>query len=615
MLLQFGVSLIDMFMPLLLCLMPICNYDEANETNIYSAEYLLSSEDDSDVIGRGTYGIVRRCEWHLRGKPRFVAVKCIFGNGSVEYYEKIKNEVQQLCKFKHKNVLEVYGLTSPSKLDYGIICEEIRCRNLKDLRILTSRNKPISWSLKHRIFSDIASGIEYLHKQKCIHLDLKPENILIADGIIPKIADFGSVQIVKSTENKQMDCYQCTELYAAPELLNNLVKNEDKFLLDVYSYSMIGYEIITDTQVYQCDRSHNQVVFAIRYHKTKPDETKLNKIEEKLQSTSINLKIFKTLRLIVENCWEDEPKNRPTITKVRSMLETRDMGLSISIDKQEEKSLTDLLRTKRNSNVVRITLQKHFQKNSNLIRCSSPEIMMPLILDTNQGDSSSGNQDGHNKKIPFWRWLSNQYCKRVAVIGLTVWVFVASVFLVLDFRNRRHELTNPSEGTYNVVCGKHTSIPCSLHADIRVNLSWQKEVFPGGMEVLPTIEDSRKLSNVKSEYQIIFANTTTLLTINKSLDFSNYTCKEKMQDLIVASCGPTSSFSIPESNSTIATNTTQSIHCFFYNRLVATTTVFGFLVWTTTSLIILAVAILVLRYCMKKKLCTKQSRTYESLEH
>jgi len=53
----------------------------------------------------------------------------------------------------------------------------------------------LSEDIRHQVWIDVSSGLEYIHAQNILHLDIKPQNILLGYGGQAKICDFGfSVQ-------------------------------------------------------------------------------------------------------------------------------------------------------------------------------------------------------------------------------------------------------------------------------------------------------------------------------------------------------------------------------------------------------------------------------------
>lgn len=67
-----------------------------------------------------------------------------------------------------------------------------------------------------RIFWQITSGIEYLHKLNIVHRDLKPENLLFDHNKNIKIVDFGLSNTYSKNELLKTACG--SPCYAAPEV-------------------------------------------------------------------------------------------------------------------------------------------------------------------------------------------------------------------------------------------------------------------------------------------------------------------------------------------------------------------------------------------------------------
>jgi serine/threonine-protein kinase/endoribonuclease IRE1 len=92
----------------------------------------------------------------------------------------------------------------------------------------------------------LATGLEYIHKQGLIHRDLKPENVLIKETLM-KWADFGLSKQVNERGTCSMSEIKGTREWLAPELLKLLVTEEEitqrgTIKSDVFSEGLVfGY--------------------------------------------------------------------------------------------------------------------------------------------------------------------------------------------------------------------------------------------------------------------------------------------------------------------------------------------------------------------------------------
>ena len=68
-----------------------------------------------------------------------------------------------------------------------------------------------------KIFQQILSSLEYLHKNNICHRDIKPENILLDEYGDAKLSDFGLSRKFDNNELLKTPCG--SPIYAAPEML------------------------------------------------------------------------------------------------------------------------------------------------------------------------------------------------------------------------------------------------------------------------------------------------------------------------------------------------------------------------------------------------------------
>jgi 5'-AMP-activated protein kinase catalytic alpha subunit len=89
-------------------------------------------------------------------------------------------------------------------------------------------------------FSQIISGLEYIHKNNIVHRDLKPENLLLTENNTLKIIDFGLSNQYKSGQTLITPCG--SPCYAAPEMI--MGKKYAGLSVDIWSTGIILFAMI-----------------------------------------------------------------------------------------------------------------------------------------------------------------------------------------------------------------------------------------------------------------------------------------------------------------------------------------------------------------------------------
>ena len=286
-------------------------------------------------LGCGSYGSVDLL-LHLESKT-LMAEKFFLLDGDQRTNKKKRDyaekEAQILAKINHPNIVNFYGITFHDNC-FGIIMEFIPCGNLEGL--VLSEPEPqnetqISWKIRSRFFVEIADALDYLHfdnpKVPYVHGDLKPQNILLTESLTIKLADFGAATIAKrtgslsiTTTNRYANT-QHTELYTAPEFLKEPTKQKTRGM-DVYSYGMVGYEIITGKRIYGGSNApYSLLMTLIKENGQKPDEAWIADAAKSLAEGSTEYKIYIKLKNVVKQCWQFDANKRPTIRDVKEVVE------------------------------------------------------------------------------------------------------------------------------------------------------------------------------------------------------------------------------------------------------------------------------------------------------
>eukprot|EP00922_Rhytidocystis_sp_ex-Travisia-forbesii_P022643 GHVS01033141.1.p1 GENE.GHVS01033141.1~~GHVS01033141.1.p1 ORF type:complete len:769 (-),score=275.73 GHVS01033141.1:115-2421(-) len=186
----------------------------------------------------------------------------------------------------------------------------------------------LTWRQKVKLATDIAKGLTYLHggQPQIIHRDLKSLNILLVDKIttpsdVPqaKVTDFGLSRVCRPSSYNHYNASPHTATtttttatsavgtyhWMAPEVFEGRPYNEK---VDVYSYAIVLYEILTCTVPYQ-DLSHSPVHIGMSVvNGNRPD------------IGCLPPDCPKPLRRLMEACWDPRAEHRPSFRSILAVL-------------------------------------------------------------------------------------------------------------------------------------------------------------------------------------------------------------------------------------------------------------------------------------------------------
>eukprot|EP01138_Halocafeteria_seosinensis_P002850 gb/GECG01002911.1/.p1 GENE.gb/GECG01002911.1/~~gb/GECG01002911.1/.p1 ORF type:complete len:1327 (+),score=183.78 gb/GECG01002911.1/:1-3981(+) len=215
-----------------------------------------------DVIGRGTFSVVRTCTHRENGEQR--AVKCIdtkrFRLSQNWKQSRLLDEVQVLSKLgQHLNIIHLFDVYSHQSDHYVyIVTEYAKGGELFD-SLVSAGN--FSEDQARNVMKQALQALQFMHQENIIHRDLKPENILVMNSkdeanrsdengdvaLRVKIADFGVARYIGNTAGGA-STFCGSPQYVAPEVLfarqmpSKYGKPVDVWSLGVILYAMLaGY--------------------------------------------------------------------------------------------------------------------------------------------------------------------------------------------------------------------------------------------------------------------------------------------------------------------------------------------------------------------------------------
>lgn len=190
---------------------------------------------DNNLIGSGGFGRVYRGVVPNTGLE--VAVKKIshdFRQGMKEFIA----EITSMGRLRHRNLVQLHGWCRKSN-ELLLVYDYISNGSLDKLLFDNGLpSKKLNWKIRHKIITDIAQALLYLHKecgQRVIHRDVKPCNVLIDADLSAKLGDFGLARIYEHGLHPQTTHIVGTLGYLAPELTRTGKATTSR---DVYGYEI-----------------------------------------------------------------------------------------------------------------------------------------------------------------------------------------------------------------------------------------------------------------------------------------------------------------------------------------------------------------------------------------
>lgn len=147
----------------------------------------------------------------------------------------LQREYELSIDCDHPNLVHIYTLEDGFPFGMGLVMEYIEGRTLDEY----IKERP-SKKERNRIFTELLSAVEYLHKRGIVHNDIKPENIIITstDNTL-KLIDFG---LADNDAHYVLRTLGCSPRYASPELLNQSGKVDARS--DIYSIGLLMRELL-----------------------------------------------------------------------------------------------------------------------------------------------------------------------------------------------------------------------------------------------------------------------------------------------------------------------------------------------------------------------------------
>lgn len=349
--------------------------------------YVINPDDYKliEQIGYGGFSEVWLAEDKNSGdKVAFKRIRSDITKSEIQCYIR---EITTMAKADHPFFLHLIGFSVSFPL--VIVTEYIPNRSLFRFRRSPERNSRLTPTARTIIALCLSYAMKHLHAIGIIHRDLKSMNVLLDDNLLPKLCDFGVARFLQSDE--PMTKSAGTPNWMAPELNGDASYGPE---VDVYSFAMILYELITDEIPWK-----NLDPIAV-----------LRKVVVEHQRPRIPECIDSSLRNLVEMCWNDDPSQRPTFKEIYEMFKSGNVAFPGTDSAQVAKIIEKIKKYEATGKWLSI--------NTKIPSRSTPASPLPRQAPVNTGvmrSARSGSlivsRSSANRSQPFFKSMMNENTK------------------------------------------------------------------------------------------------------------------------------------------------------------------------------------------------------------
>ena len=245
-------------------------------------------------LGAGQFGEVWEGLWN---NTTPVAVKTLkVGTMSADEF---LQEASIMKKLRHAKLIQLYAACTKEEPIY-IVTELMKHGSM--LEYLRGEGRSLKLPQLIDMSAQVAAGMAYLEQQNYIHRDLAARNILVGEHMICKVADFGLARVIDEDIYEAHTGAKFPIKWTAPEAA---MYNRFTIKSDVWSFGIVLYEVITYGRFPYPGMTNAEVLERIQQGYRMPCPPGCPK---QLHDT-------------MEECWREEPSNRPTFETLQWQLE------------------------------------------------------------------------------------------------------------------------------------------------------------------------------------------------------------------------------------------------------------------------------------------------------
>ncbi|KAM7481446.1 hypothetical protein LguiB_006029 [Lonicera macranthoides] len=267
------------------------------------------------ILGQGGQGTVYK---GMLTDGRIVAIKVstIVDEGNLEQFI---NEVVILSQINHRNVVKLHGCCLETEVPL-LVYEFIPNGTLSQYIHEKNEEFPLSWDVRLRIATEVASALSYLHSATSLpiyHRDIKSTNILLDDKYRAKVADFGTSRSIAIDQTHLTTRVSGTFGYLDPEYFQSSQFTEKS---DVYSFGVVLVELLTSQKPISSTRSEEMRSLTTYFMVASKEKRLFDILDAQILQEGGKEEITRVANL-AKRCLNLSGRKRPTMREVTVELE------------------------------------------------------------------------------------------------------------------------------------------------------------------------------------------------------------------------------------------------------------------------------------------------------
>ncbi|XP_031125707.1 wall-associated receptor kinase-like 9 [Ipomoea triloba] len=291
------------------------------KAKIFTASELDKATDHFNanrIVGRGGQGTVYK---GMLIDGQIIAVK---KSQAVDenQLEPFINEVVILSQINHRNVVKLLGCCLETEVPI-LVYEFIPNGTLLSLIHNNFGDEliPLSWDIRLRIASEVASALAYLHSASSIpiyHRDIKSSNILLDEKFRAKVSDFGTSRSISIDQTHLTTIVKGTFGYLDPEYFQSSQFTDKS---DVYSFGVVLAELLTGQKPISFEVDNDEDRSLVTRFLLCMEENSLWEILDVEVSEQGKKEDVMAVAWLAQRCLNYNGKKRPTMKEVAAELD------------------------------------------------------------------------------------------------------------------------------------------------------------------------------------------------------------------------------------------------------------------------------------------------------